>query len=68
MGNNRWREVDSFRIEAGGRNGRFTKGLAVKGAGERAEGPDLGLEGRRDLRSWTVGERKRLGRGTRVVE
>ena len=40
----------------------------MKGAGERAEGPDLGLEGRRDLRSWTEGERKRLGRGTRVVE
>ena len=32
-------------MEAGGRNGRFTEGLAVKGAGKRAEGPDLGLEG-----------------------
>lgn len=45
MGNNRWREVDGFKIETGGsRNGRFTSELAGKGDGERAEGLDLGLE------------------------
>lgn len=32
-------------METGGRRGSFTNGLAVKGDGERAEGPDLGLEG-----------------------
>lgn len=53
-------------MEAGGRNGRFTKGLAVR-AGERElkrAGPGSGKE---DLKAWTVRKGKRLGRGGRVV-
>lgn len=45
MRNHRWRELDGFKIEFGGRTGRFTNGLAVKGA-ERSARLDLGLEGR----------------------
>lgn len=44
MGNSRWREVDRFKIEFGGRIGGFFNGLVMKGDGERIEGVDCGLE------------------------
>lgn len=69
MGNNRWREVNGFKTESGGRTGRFPNGLAVTGDGERAEGLAPALQG------WVRGSGQRRagtatggrGGGTRVV-
>lgn len=45
MGTNIWREVEGIKTEFGGRTGRVTNGLAVKGDGEKTEGLDPSPEG-----------------------